>query len=323
MRAPGAAVSTRAHHRLAAFGLHIDCDWTLPASAPVAAGPQGGPRTSVRLLSAEQIDEHWSAPAERIFEPTYPDGRSRFTVDRTSDHYRLQFDGFGRHLVAADGSMVGCELTGTPRERQERFLFAQALPLASALQGFELLHASAVCVGSSVVAFVGPSGIGKTWLASRLVRRGAGFVTDDVLAIEDRAGGPLAQPGPGFMAIPTDDRVLIETGAGALGRVIGTSDKVHASPTPPAAPMPLRALLHLLPGEAFELAPLEGEDVARRILASAFAPYLVTRDRLRRHLETAQLLGAAVPQFRLCLPRTGSSTANVERLEGRLRELTG
>ena len=307
-------------HWLAAFGLNIDCDWRLPGSVPASgAGPQSRPVTSIRLLRREQVDAKSAEAAERIYEPDYPDGKTHFTVDRDSDYYRLWFDGHGRYLVAVDGTAIGCERAAVSRVKQERFLFAQALPLAAALQGLELLHASAVCGDYGVAAFVGASGVGKTSLASRLVLRGAGFVTDDVLAVERSSDAPLVHPGPPFMAIPNEDRPLLRDGSGALGAAIGASDKVHASPRAIDRAMPLRALFYLEPGPAFRITPL-GEAGVRRLLASAFAPYLMTPDRLRRHLEVAQLVSTSVDQFRLQMPRTRSLEAILGTLETQLRE---
>jgi hypothetical protein len=307
--------------RLVAFGLSIECDWPLPGSTPAAAaGELPARRTSIRMLTPERVDAEWSKAAERIFEPDYPDGKHHFTIDRGSDYYQLWFEGFGRYLVALDGTVIGCDRAAVSRDRQERFLFAQALPLAAALQGFELLHASAVSGHDGVAAFVAASGSGKTTLASRLVLRGAGFVTDDVLALEPRADAPLAHPGPAFIAVPNEDQSLIHNGSGALGAAVGTSDKVHASPLRVERPLPLRALFYLEPGPAFQITPLDGGDV-RRVLASAFAPYLVTSDRLFRHLEITQLVSARVSQFRLQMPRTRKFEAVIETLEAQLREL--
>jgi len=326
VRAPGSA-----SHRLSAFGLSVDCEWPLPGSRP-ADGAAAPPATAVRVLAGDAFARRWDGGAERIFEPTYPDGQTRFTVDRAEHDYRLWFTGFGRYLVARDGSTIGCEPADPAdpadpapagaghglHDRHERFLFAQALPLASVLRGFQPLHASAVCGGSGVAAFLGGSGAGKTSLASRLVLRGAGFVTDDVLALEPGHDAPLAHPGPPFMAVPNGDRALLGAGS-RLGAAVGTSDKLHASPPPPGRPLPLRVVFHLERGGELELTPLIAGD-AERLLATAFAPYLMTSDRLLRHLQIAEQISSTVAQFRLQVPRTGEFDAVLEAVEARLRE---
>ena len=310
-------------HHLAAFGLNIECDWPLPGSSPgPLAKSRSLPTTNVRVLMPERIDAAWVEPAERIFEPEYPDHKTRFTVDRSARHYRLWFEGFGRYVVAADGTEVGLERGAVSRDHQERFLFAQALPLAAVLQGYELLHASAVCREGGVAAFVGGSGSGKTSLASRLVARGAGFVTDDVLALEPGYDAPIAHPGPAFMAVPNEDRSLIRSASGRLGTAVGASDKIHASPRTIGCELPLRVLYYLEPGPNFQIGALDGVD-ARQVLATAFAPYLMTSERLRRHLELAHLVSVSVLQFRLQIPRTGHSARILDTLEAHQRKLDG
>ena len=308
-------------HQFDAFGLRVDCAWHAPGSRPLADDEQlPAPATTVRLLARAEIDALWAAPGERIFEPAYPDGRTRFTVDHAPSGYRLWFEGFGRYAVSADGAEIGCESSDLPNAMRERFLCAQALPLAAALQGFELMHASGVCAGGGVAAFVGASGLGKTSIAIRLVLRGRGFVTDDVLALRPGPDGPLVHPGPPFMAVPEADKSLIEDGRGPLGPGVGVSDKVHASPSTPGRALPLRAIFHLETGPALTVSELDGGDV-HRLLASGFAPYLMTPERLRRHLEMTEMVASVVGQFRLQVPRTNRLDAIADTIEARLREL--
>jgi hypothetical protein len=276
----------------------------------------------VRLMSREEVDAEWAKPAERIFEPPYVDGETHFTVDRSNCSYRLWFDGFGRYLVASDGTVIGCEEGAASRHQLERFVFAQALPLAAALQGLELLHASAVSTQDGVVAFVGGSGAGKTTLASRLVLRGAGFVTDDVLALETGLDGPICHPGPPFMAIPARDRSLIGTGDGLLGGAVGASDKLHASPPTVGAGMRLRTIFYVERSRELRIIPVHGGDT-RQLLASAFVPYLLTPARLDRHLEIAQLVTERVRRYRLQIPRTRRFEPILESVEAHLSGRAG
>jgi hypothetical protein len=276
----------------------------------------------VRLVGQRQLDWVWSGTAERIFQPGYPDGRSRFTVDCCGTHYRLWFEGYGRYLVAADGTEIFCQREGVRRAWRERFLFAQALPLAAMLRGFDLLHASAVGGSHGVAAFVAPSGTGKTTLASRLVLRGARFVTDDALALSPRTGGPLAHPGPPFMAVPNRDRGLLQEPAagGTLGPGRDRSDKLHAHPPTDDRPLPLRALFYLERAPRLDITELGHADPGR-VLAGAFAPYLMTADRLARHLEIAQQVSWSARQYRLRLPQGADFAPALRAVESRLAEL--
>jgi hypothetical protein len=275
----------------------------------------------VRRLEPKELDPLWAEQGERIFEPPYPDGRTRFTVDRTRRSFRLWFEGYGRWSVSEDGANVACESSPEVSEAtRERFLFAQALPLAAALQGFELMHASAISTRTGVAAFIGVSGAGKSSIALRLLLRGRGFVTDDVLSLRPGPQAPVVHPGPPFMAVPIADEGLIGDGQGPLGRPVGVSDKVHVSPSAPGCVLPLRAVFYLETAPKLALSAL-AEPQALRLLASGFAPYLTTPERLARHLEITHLISTVVAQFRLQVPRTDCFDAAAEAVDARLLEL--
>jgi hypothetical protein len=291
-----------------AFGLQIESEWPLPDSG--ASSPK---RATVRTLVSAAMQEAWAQPAELLYRPAFGD-TFPVTVERSASYYRLWYDGFGRYLVSTDGTEVYCERDAVSRERHERLLLAQALPLASALQGYEVLHAGAVATGGEVAAFVGPSGAGKSTMASRLVERGAALVADDVLALECLSDGLLAHPGPPMMVVRFGDH--------RPGPEMGSSDKVHISIETVDRPLPLRRVYYLERGRSLQLEPLE-EDGVRRVLSSMFAPYLATHERLQRHLETAQLLSHHAQLFRLQMPHADDLEPSLDAVEAHLSEPVG
>jgi hypothetical protein len=303
-----------------AFGLRVDSQRPLAGFRPSTAdGRTGGPATRVALLSGAEIDAVWQADAELVYAPPTGDGGIPFTVERTANHYRFWLEGFGRYVVSADGTFVGCERGGATPAQHERFVVAQALPVAAVLQGFEVLHASAVRSGAGAAAFAGPSGAGKTTLAGGLVLRGADFLTDDVLAIEPGDDGPLAHPGPPFMAIRPAHAAAMTDAGGRLGDGVGATDKVHFSPPGGGQAAPLSAIYHLEPGDAVAISAL-ADAGPQRILGLAFVPYLMSPQRLIRHLALGQLL-SHVAQFRLQAPRTGLSDVLLDAVEAHIRQI--
>ena len=211
----------------------------------------------------------------------------------------MWLEDYGRYLIATDGAWIGCEEDAGTRDLQERFVFAQALPIAAVLHGYEVLHAGAVCGPGGAAAFLGPSGSGKTTVTGHLVLRGARFMTDDVLALGTSGGDAVAHPGPPFMAIRPQDAWIV--GDEQVGRAIGASDKIHVARRVPNGPVPLRVIYYLARGPGCEIAPLD-DDVRRVILGQAFVPYVTTPERLLRHLEIGQLINDRVEQFRLQTP---------------------
>ena len=147
----------------------------------------------LELVSAGELAAGWDpGEAERLFRQPLPDGRTALALERHhTAGYRLLADDYGSWLVSSDGTAIR---TAPPSDLApwlwERFLVAQVLPFAALLQGVEVLHASGVVLHGRVVAIVGASGAGKSSVALNLVLRGAGFFTDDVLALEPAGEGP-------------------------------------------------------------------------------------------------------------------------------------
>jgi len=67
------------------------------------------------------------------------------------------------------------------------------------------LHASAVVIGEGAVGFLAPKEGGKTTLAAALLRAGRSLLADDLLALEETAGGIRANPGVPQMRMWPDD----------------------------------------------------------------------------------------------------------------------
>lgn len=75
------------------------------------------------------------------------------------------------------------------------FLLGSVLGILCHQRGLLPLHASAVQIGDTAVAFAGQSGAGKSTLAATLVARGHRLLADDIVAVDTRApGGPIVLP---------------------------------------------------------------------------------------------------------------------------------
>jgi len=306
-------------HSLRAFGLEIESDYPLTGSVPVAATDCGSsaPTTHVRSATSEQLELVWEQPTRRLYQAGESATDPSYTIDVSETGYLFWLEGQGRYVSSLDGATVAYEGGTGDSDGRERFLLAQALPVASLMNGYEVLHASAVCRQGAAAAFTGVSGMGKTSLASRLIARGDELLSDDVLAIERHGSAVLAHPGPRFMAIREEDLCSIGDSEQRLGERVGVTDKVHVAPAGHALPTELKAIYHLEPGPSFEILPLKPAEFNRN-LGSVFAPYVMTPRRLSGHLEMAQVLSASVAQFRLLSPRTGVTQAMIEALSRHL-----
>jgi hypothetical protein len=234
--------------------------------------------------------------------------------------YRIAAPGFGAHLVANDGSLIRSSLPAEEGEIWKRLFFAQALPLAAALNGLALFHASAVVLDGRAYAFVGVSGSGKTSIAAQLVARGARMLTDDVLALDPADGEVRAYAGPARISI---ERAELD-GLGADGRErLGdpletpTEDgKVQLETRPAAEPVPLGGvfLLGRSPSRGIAI-KRDPKNRTQALLAAAFLGYLMLPRRLALHLEVCARIAASVPTFSVEIGETTAASEVAETIE--------
>lgn len=283
------------------FGLTIDSAVGLPGSRS-PDGPRARELT-LDLTDAETIRADADAQEQHLIaEQTGRSGDRVMTIRQSRSGYLFDAPGLGLFLLDSGGETLLC--TEPPGTAWLRFVTGQVLPFACALQGLEPLHASAVEVGGRAVALLGRSGAGKSTMAANLVADGAGFITDDVLALEVPAegGSPVAYTGPRIAKFRHEGLALLavppSTTPGPDGLVLERYDAI-------AGPVPLGATVFLRPdpdiGEP-SLRELDPPD-PDLILQATFNFVLDSPDRLLTHLETcaaieetAEVYVAAVPE---------------------------
>ena len=123
-------------------------------------------------------------------------GEDWITFHRDGDTYVLRFPDLADFRISAHGRRVHCDAASDVPEATLRHLLNQILPLVLNGQRATVLHAGAVEVDESAVAFVGPTGRGKSTLTAAMANQGFRFLTDDALQVSLSASGqPVAAPG--------------------------------------------------------------------------------------------------------------------------------
>jgi hypothetical protein len=287
-----------ARYALSAFGMRIASREPITGATDLnavdaPADVQVEPQTA-------SVDD-FAGPGAPVYERRKVGGERYFTVHGSEDGFHLWFERFGNYTVAANGSVVTYPASVRPAWR-ERFLFAQALPLAATLRGFELLHCAAVVIHGATVALAGDSGVGKSSLALELIRSGNALMTDDALSLTLDGESVVAHPGGPFMAVPMDRRHRLDSLPPGTGDAVGSADKIHYVPGRQGRPSRLDAVYHLERGTTLDIRPLPTEDVARRLLAGSSVPYVTSHNRLERQLHLVQSLARDVRHFQLVTP---------------------
>ena len=307
-----------------AFGLNLEADFPLPgvlepdeAAAPGVA--QAGERhLKVALSDVATTDANWpAATAERTFEMADPSGERVFTIDRAPDAgYRVWIAGLGLCVISPRGERILC----APADGHGRWhlLIGQGLPIAAALQGLEVLHASAVSFGSRSVAFVAPSGTGKTSLALHLLAHGAGFLADDVVALEAAGDTLVTYPGIGLAHAPQTERASLERAGVDLRWPRGPGSKEHVRIALPQGAVPLAAAYFLERTPTVgrtEIIPIDPPDPCL-LLGATFVSHVPTADRLITQLDVCSRIARTVALFRVRVP-VGGRAADLAELVGR------
>jgi hypothetical protein len=171
--------------------------------------------------------------------------RPWLSVARLDGGYLLRFPDLSDFTVSRNADRIVCHpAPRLPSTTLGHLLLDQVLPLAVGRTGALALHASAVHVPRlGTIAFVGPTGAGKSTIAAALTMRGCAVVTDDCLVV-DAGRGCLAVPGyPGVRlwrdavrGLGVDDdggtRVAHYT---VKRRLLGRAARYRSGPSPIAA----------------------------------------------------------------------------------------
>ena len=108
----------------------------------------------------------------------------------TSTEYLLRVRGVAHYLVSHGREIVVQPEDDALALDMRAYLLATIFVVLCHQRGLLPLHASAVLYSGCVVAFLAPSGQGKSSVAAHLARRGFQVVADDICLVEMQAGGP-------------------------------------------------------------------------------------------------------------------------------------
>lgn len=322
-RANNSGHATRWYGR--AFGIDVEASFPVPELPPLGDGGTAE-RTTLDLAAPNELRQAWPLHGvARLVTRTFPDGSPMMVVESHEDAgFHVWAPRYGRHVVSDDGRRVRCALPRVAPWRWERLLFAQVLPLAAALRGRQLFHASAVSAGGGTFGFTGPPGTGKSSVAAHLVARGASLVTDDVLALEVSGGRVLAHLGASLAGLdPREIAAMDDRGRARLGVRLGRSDKTYfAAAVADGEPLPLRALYFLDRGGGRSIEIRPTDSTPAQLLGSSFISYLRSPQYLVRQLDVCARIAQLVPTLQVSVPSSASASAVAAAVDTHLRTLS-
>ncbi len=311
----------RAH----AFGLSLSADFDMPGFPTTTSTPGTAHRCGLVVPLA---DESWPATrAVRLFELADEEGRVLSAVDFDADAgARVWGLERGTFFVESDGSRVGCHPDEVEPWQWRRFLVGQVLPLAALLQGFEILHASAVVLGDGALVLVGGSQAGKSSVAAHLTLRGASLLADDVVSLQRREDDALGYPGTPMIGLRhAEASRLSGDELERLGKVVAdrATELLIAPNRMASRPYPVRSVYFL--NRSTEDGPLAFEAVPdpRYLLASSFNDVLRTKERLVSMLDIHSALSKSARVARVNVPPTATAADVAAAVEHHHRATAG
>jgi hypothetical protein len=237
----------------------------------------------------------------------------------------LSIRGVARYLITCGTEIVVDPEPGADGEVIRLFLLGGALGALLQQRGLLVLHGSCVAGADGAVVFLGPSGRGKSTLATALYRRGYVVLADDVTALTLASDGtPLVLPGPGYVRLLPDAGRLLGLRVPAPVATATRDDKslVRLCARAGRDPIPLSRVCVLADAEGCEIEPgaVEGVDRFRTLLANLYRPELL-HGALggRSRYEHCVAVARSTPFDRVAWPRaSGPFSEFIDRLDARL-----
>ena len=240
-------------------------------------GPSGEPALRI-----------WRNPASGILHLTYFDGM-QFWMDQN-----------GTKLWAIWPEQSSLEDCTT-------YLLGPVLGLLLRFRGVTCLHASAVAIENSSVAFVGSEGAGKSTTAAAFARSGCAVISDDVVALSEREGDFWVSPAYPHICLWPDSVEILYGSSDALPPLSPNFEKRRLALGDTGTrfeegALPLGAIYILDdhrsdPGPYIE--PIPAQDAFFSLIANSYATNMLDREMRANEFKTLSRLVSNVPIRRL------------------------
>lgn len=285
------------------YGLVVDSEVELHQNRPTADAADVTVRLGSRMTAAQE------RPVGHVLLHYETDERRLFTATAEESGYRLRFYGTADFVIDSRLSDVVIHaVDGAPQDTLGVLVAGTLLSFLLALRGEPVLHASAVDVDGTAVAFVGSSGMGKSTMATLLCAAGAQLITDDVLRVDLDGPQPRCYLGATALRLRKSAAELAELFAVAPRQRVTGDGRDSLTMTPATVEhLPLAALVIPVPQHDGETSRPELVRLDRKhgLLALLQFPRLVgweDAEILDRQLQDLGSLVEAVPVYVARLP---------------------
>ena len=226
--------------------------------------------------------------------------------------FLLGFPHLADFQISKEGDRIGAwPAPETSEETLHHLLLNQVLPRVLAHRGRLVLHAGAVCAENRAIAFVGPTGSGKSTLTASFHAAGHKLLSDDGLVLNSIVGGitvlptyPSLRLWPGSVA-----GLFVEPPTLAPMAHYSTKRRVRLDEDETIGhPVPLAAVFVLAPTSktgVLTISPtrLSPKDACMALIENSFQLDVTDTRRVAGVLSEAAKVAQQVPVIRLAYPR--------------------
>jgi len=317
------------------FGLQVHCNIALPEISSIQLENPGFRNEStsrsvqIRLGATPEGSALPAAPLEQLsYSSEYKDesGNPALKIWKANGGGLLRLEYF-------DGTQFWLDLDGTrvwatwPNnltvEDTATYLLGPILGLLLRMRGVTCLHASAVSLGDSAVAFVGAEGAGKSTTAAALAKLGGfAIVSDDVVALAETDGSFYVHPAYPYLCLWPESVESLYGSSEALPRFSGNYQKRCLSLGRKALQFETRSLplklIYVLGERRSEPAPtieaISPRQSMIELVANTFATNVLDGAMRAKEFETLGRLIPRVPVRRMVAHQDASRLADLCRL---------
>ena len=179
------------------YGLGVVANKTIPT---VPSSPVTSVDISINFGSLPAwLDRLSATQVEVSYVADYNDeaGEPVFRVFRLlgGKYYRFRYSDQTEFVVDQNGTSIWATWTDPlTLEDTTTYLLGPIMGFVLLLRRFVCLHASAIAIGDSAIALLGPAGAGKSTTAAALSDRGYSILAEDVLTLDEGDAGFMVRP---------------------------------------------------------------------------------------------------------------------------------
>jgi hypothetical protein len=237
------------------------------------------------------------------------------------EHFGLFYSDAARFAVETHGREVWADWPENyTLEDACTYLLGPVMGFVLRLRGTLCLHASSVAVGDSAVALVGLPGAGKSTTAAAFACSGFSVLSDDVVALADKASQFYVQPGYPRVNLWPDSVQQLFGAKDALPRITPTWDKRYLALGQnghhfTSSPLPLGAIYILDGRDAALPAPIieeiSGKEAFMALVGNTYVNYLLDQNMRRTEFDVLSRMVSEIPIRRVRAPEEPSAIFNL------------